>query len=143
MMTLAMVFAAVVALGIYTLLHPPLALQAQSIELVDESGNTVALLGVRDQRTGIFIMDEKSTVRVSLFHSAEADGLYVSDAEGVTRIGAAQFAHGGGGFALHGPDSKGAAVLYYKQAGSLRFFNSQGEEVLKVAAPDSELEPNQ
>ncbi len=31
-----------------------------------------------------------------------------------TRVGVAQFAHGGGGVALYGPDSKVAAVLYLK-----------------------------
>lgn len=45
---------------------------------------------------------------------------------GDTRIGVAQFAHGGGGFALHGPEAKGAAVLYLKERGTLTFYGDEG-----------------
>jgi hypothetical protein len=70
-------------------------------------------LGQKDGRTGLFLLDENATPRVSVFHADDADGLYIDDAGGVTRIGVAQFEHGGGGVALHGPDSRGAAVLYF------------------------------
>ncbi len=45
----------------------------------------------------------------------------------------AQFAHGGG-VALRGPDSKGAAVLYFKDQGSLRSFDSEGQVTNQVLA---------
>ena len=44
----------------------------------------------------------------------------------------AQFAHGGGGVALHGPRDKGAAVLYYKGAGSLTMYDEAGKVVARV-----------
>ena len=49
------------------------------------------------------------------------------DETGGTRLGAAQFAHGGGGYALHGPEMKGAAVLYLKGEGSLSMYDAEGE----------------
>lgn len=45
---------------------------------------------------------------------------------GDTRVGAAQFAHGGGGYALHGPGGRGAAVLYLKDEGSLTMYDADG-----------------
>ncbi len=57
----------------------------------------------------------------------EQTGLFLRDAEGTVRLGAAQFAHGGGGCALHGEESKGAAVLYQKGGkGSLSFYDEAG-----------------
>jgi hypothetical protein len=49
-----------------------------------------------------------------------------------SRVVAAQFAHGRGGFALHGPESKGAAVLYLKEEGSLTFHGSDGEVTARL-----------
>ena len=112
-------------------------LRTSSLEVVDTQGNIVALLDQRDGRTGLFLMDEKSTPRVSVFHADDTDGIYVDDDQGVTRIGVAQFAHGGGGFALHGPESRGAAVLYYKNAGSLRFFDTDGKVIQEVPEAQS------
>jgi hypothetical protein len=40
---------------------------------------------------------------LTLKHTADTTGLFVPDGEGVTRLGAAQFAHGGGGYALQTP----------------------------------------
>ena len=74
----------------------------------------------------LYFRDAEGVTRLALFHEAEASGVYVSDETGTTRIGIAQFAHGGGGVALHGPESRGAAVLYYKDDGSLRFFDGNG-----------------
>lgn len=45
---------------------------------------------------------------------------------GDTRLGAAQFAHGGGGYALHGPGGRGAAVLYLSGDGSLTIYDAEG-----------------
>ena len=50
------------------------------------------------------------------------------------------FAHGGGVVALHGQDSKGAAVLYLKDEGSLRFFESEGGITNQVTARREEKE---
>jgi hypothetical protein len=122
----------------YLLYNPVGPLRATSFEMLDANGDTVALLGDMDGRTGLFLLDEKAVARVSLFHAEDADGLYIDDGEGATRVGVAQFAHGGGGLALHGPDSLGAAVLYYKDKGSLRFFDRDGNVVREIteSSPD-------
>jgi len=57
--------------------------------------------------------------------------LYVRDASDQVRIGVAQFAHGGGGVALHGAAAKGAAVLYFKEQGSLTFYDSEGNVIAR------------
>lgn len=75
------------------------------------------------------IVDGEGRVRLELRHTTEETGLFVKDASGVVRLGAAQFAHGGGGFALHGPNARGAAVLYLKGTGSLTFYDSTGAAV--------------
>ena len=116
----------VVAGFFYLLYRPAGAISATSLEIVDNTGAVVALLGQREGRTGLFLVDENAMPRVSVFHAEDADGLYVDDSQGDTRIGVAQFAHGGGGLALHGPESRGAAVLYYKNEGSLRFYDADG-----------------
>ncbi|MGA9572655.1 MAG: hypothetical protein WBS20_01775 [Lysobacterales bacterium] len=118
----------------YLLYRPADTLRTSSLEVVDAQGNIVALLGQINGRTGLFLMDEKSTPRVSVFHADDMDGLYVDDDQGDTRVGVAQFSHGGGGFALHGPGSRGAAVLYYKNAGSLRFFDTDGNIIEEIPA---------
>ena len=121
----------------YLLYRPSSTLRTTSLEMVDAQGNVIGLLGQRDGRTGLFLMDEKSTPRVSVFHAEDADGLYIDDGQGVTRIGVAQFAHGGGGVALHGSGSSGAAVLYYKNAGSLRFFDTDGNVTQEISGTQS------
>ncbi len=135
---LGMLLAVAVAGLAYLQFHPIGMLRLSSLEMVDANGNTVGLLGQKDGRTGLFLMDEASVPRVSVFHADDADGLYIDDGQGVTRIGVAQFAHGGGGVALHGPDSQGAAVLYYKDKGSLRFFNKDGKVVHEIVEPMSQ-----
>lgn len=124
-----------VALAAIVFLHhrPMGALRATTVELLDANGNPVAVLGAMDGRTGLFLLDEELVPRVSLFHAKDADGLYIDDGEGATRIGVAQFAHGGGGLALHGPGSLGATVLYYKEKGSLRFFDRDGNVVREIS----------
>jgi len=118
-----------VAAAAYLLLRPADTLRVTSLELAGANGGTVARLGRADGRTGLFLLDDRAVERVAVFHADDADGLYVNDGEGVTRIGIAQFAHGGGGVALHGQGSHGAAVLYYKEAGSLRLFDREGKVV--------------
>ena len=88
------------------------AYRAQSTELV------------RAER--IQLVDSEGRVRIDLRHDAEETGMFVMDDRGDTRLGAAQFAHGGGGYALHGPGGRGAAVLYLRGDGSLSIYDEEG-----------------
>ncbi len=115
----------------------PNVLSAGAFQLVDEEGAVLGEFAIADGLPVLHLKDESGVDRVSLFHNSEGSGLYVADADSVTRIGVAQFAHGGGGVALHGPESKGAAVLYLKGAGSLRFFDSEGTVTNQVLAEPS------
>lgn len=108
--------------------------RTKSVELLDSDGLVAARLAVKDGSPGLYIMDKSGKTRAALFHSPDATGLYINDQEEVTRVGVAQFAHGGGGVALHGPGSKGAAVLYFKGSGSLRFFDAEGKVTNSLAA---------
>ena len=74
----------------------------------------------------IRIVDEAGRTRMDLRHDDEETGLFILDEAGDTRLGAAQFAHGGGGYALHGPGGRGAAVLYLKGDGSLTLYDEDG-----------------
>lgn len=112
--------------------------RAQSLQLVSADGKVLAELAAADGNPGLYLKDSNGVKRAALFHADDATGLYIMDADGVTRIGIAQFAHGGGGVALHGPDSKGAAVLYLKDEGSLRFFDSEGVVTHQVVAQNPE-----
>lgn len=91
-----------------------------------DSGEAVPVVDLVRAR-GFELVDRDGRVRAELRHDAEETGLFVMDETGTTRLGAAQFAHGGGGFALHGPESRGAAVLYLKGDGTLTFFDAGGE----------------
>ena len=108
--------------------------RTQAVQLVSADGNVLAELSTIDGNPGLYLKDRNGVNRASLFHADDGTGLYIMDEDGVTRIGIAQFAHGGGGVALHGPESKGAAVLYYKNDGSLRFFDAQGAVTNQVNA---------
>jgi hypothetical protein len=79
---------------------------------------------VRAER--IQLVDAEGRVRIDLRHDAEETGLFILDEAGDTRVGAAQFAHGGGGYALHGPGGRGAAVLYLRGEGSLTMYEADG-----------------
>jgi hypothetical protein len=109
-------------------------LRAQSIQLVSNEGQVLAELAQQDGYPGFYLKDNDGVNRAALFHAADGTGLYIMDSDGVTRVGIAQFAHGGGGVALHGPESKGAAVLYFKKEGSLRFFDPEGDITYQVTA---------
>lgn len=109
-------------------------IRTQSVQLVSADGNLLAELATIDGNPGLYLKDRNGVNRASLFHADDGTGLYIMDEDGVTRIGIAQFAHGGGGVALHGPESKGAAVLYYKNDGSLRFFDALGVVTNQVNA---------
>lgn len=74
----------------------------------------------------IQLVDADDRVRIDLRHDEEETGLFILDDAGDTRLGAAQFAHGGGGYALHGSGGRGAAVLYLKGDGSLTMYDPDG-----------------
>jgi hypothetical protein len=96
---------------------------ATSSQVVDE---------VRARR--IRIVDADDRVRIDLRHDDEETGLFILDANGDTRLGAAQFAHGGGGYALHGPGGRGAAVLYLRGEGSLTMYETDGTVAARFPA---------
>jgi hypothetical protein len=112
----------------------PDVVRARSFELVDAEGTLWAELSIREEGPAIALYDGDGTARLSLVHSDEETALYIRDREGDIRVGTAQFAHGGGGFALHGPGGKGAAVLYLKGDGSLTFYDVNGEVTSRVPA---------
>ncbi|MBX3095257.1 MAG: hypothetical protein KF812_00180 [Fimbriimonadaceae bacterium] len=104
----------------------PGVVQGSAFQLVDEGGRVRAEIGLVEGAPEIKLMDLDGQERVRLWTDADTTGLFLNDAKGTTRIGVAQFAHGGGGVALHGEDSKGATVLYHKGTGSLRFIDTNG-----------------
>lgn len=78
------------------------------------------------QARRIQLVDAEGRIRIDLRHDEEETGMFILDDAGDTRVGAAQFAHGGGGYALHGPGGRGAAVLYLKDEGSLTMYDADG-----------------
>ena len=82
---------------------------ASRFELVDEEGRVRAELAIdADGAAGLFLLDGEGGLRATVAHDGAQSGLFLFDAAGTIRVGAAQYAHGGGGFALHGADSQGA-----------------------------------
>ncbi len=105
------------------------------LEVLDNDGRAYAVLGVdADGSRGLFVNDEAGRVRLALVHDQSQSALYAMDSTGTIRIGVAQFAHGGGGVALHGEGGKGATVLYHKGHGSLTFYDDDGGVTNRVAA---------
>ena len=107
-------------------------LRSRSFELLDANGRVRARLALHDGTPVLALLDEAGAERLTLNHDAGGTALLMRDNSGVVRLGAAHFAHGGGGFALHGPDSKGAAVLYYDGSGSLTFHDPDGATTLRI-----------
>ena len=108
------------------------SVRATRFELVDAAGRIRGELSMREGAPVFSLLDEAGQDRLSLNHDAGGTALFIRDNEDVIRVGVALFAHGGGGFALHGPDSKGAAVLYYEEAGSLSFYDRDGNTTLRL-----------
>jgi hypothetical protein len=106
---------------------------ATSLRIMDHDGQVRAEITVNEDGPLFSLKDETGNDRIRVVHGGEETGLFISDEEGTTRVGIAQFAHGGGGVALHGPQSKGAAVLYLKGEGSLRFFDGNGNVTARVS----------
>lgn len=123
LVTLGMVFTLVACMAMAPKTQ---ILRAHAFELLAPDGSVAAEWITRDNHPRLHLKDANGTDRVAVYHAPDASGIYVNDTDGVTRIGVAQFAHGGGGVALHGPEGKGAAVLYLKREGSLRFFDATG-----------------
>ncbi|KAA3632735.1 MAG: hypothetical protein DWP97_10500 [Calditrichaeota bacterium] len=105
----------------------------QQIDIVDADGKEIAMLGIdEDGSRGLFIYDQSGKLRLATIHDTTQTALYLLDATETIRVGAAQYAHGGGGFALHGEQSKGSTVLYHKDSGSLTFYGEDGTVLEKV-----------
>lgn len=114
-------------------------IRAERLEIIGQRGEPAAILGFDTEgAAGLFINDPGGSMRVALAHDSSGSALFIRDAEGVIRVGVAQFAHGGGGVALHGPGSRGAAVLYLKESGSLTFYDLEGNPTLSVPEKASE-----
>ena len=113
--------------------------RTERLEIMGKQGEPAAILGFDDDgAAGLFINDPGGSMRVALAHDADGSALFIRDADGVIRVGVAQFAHGGGGVALHGPNSQGAAVLYFKESGSLTFFDPLGNPTLRLPEEPAE-----
>jgi hypothetical protein len=107
--------------------------RCQRLEVVDEHGHPIAVLGVdADGSRGLYIHDPNDRLRLAAVQDPSQSAFYIFDTTGTVRIGVAQFAHGGGGVALHGEKSKGAAVLYYKDGGSLSFYDTEGKITSRI-----------
>ena len=122
----------------WTALRPNVAepVRAEAFELVDDAGQVWAVLRLADAGPELILYDSAGVARVSLGHSAEETGLFLRDASGDIRVGVAQFAHGGGGIAIHGPEARGAAVLYRSGGedgqGSLTFYATDGAVISRT-----------
>ncbi len=108
-------------------------IRTERLEIVGRRDAPAVVVGWDEQGSaGLFVNDPGGTVRLALAHDSNGSALFIRDSKGTVRVGVAQFAHGGGGVALHGPDSKGAAVLYLKESGSLTFYDPDGEVTLQM-----------
>lgn len=87
------------------------------------------------QARRIQLVDLEGRVRMDLAHDSSGTRLYVHDAAGDVRVGVAQFSHGGGGVALHGPGGRGAAVLYLRGDGSLTLYDTTGAVTARWPGP--------
>jgi hypothetical protein len=77
----------------------------------------------------IQLVDASGRAGTGLRRNTAAIGMFVVDESGGTRSGVAQFSHGGGRFALHGPDMRGAAVSHLKGSGSPTLCDETGNDI--------------
>jgi len=120
-------------------INPSAEIEATAFVLVDDQGRRLGSLHASGGGPRLELYDASGTVRASLEHGAEGTALYLRDESGTTRVGVAQFAHGGGGFALHGEQAEGATVLYMSNGrGRLTFYGADGRVIEEVAPPTSE-----
>ncbi|MDX1440201.1 MAG: hypothetical protein R3284_09890 [Rubricoccaceae bacterium] len=126
-------------LGLSSSPRPPSDIvRAQGFQLVDSSGAVRAELRMGSQGPHLFLLDEQERKRIDLYHDDDASGLYIYDHGGDTRVGLAYFAHGGGGLAVHGPEGRGASVLYMQGTGPGRvsFYDSTGVELTRLSVAE-------
>lgn len=115
-------------------------IRARAIQMVDDDGRVRAELGIdADGSAGLFLYDSEGRTRACLVHDPSQSALYLFDDQNVIRVGAAQFAHGGGGLAIHGERSRGSTVLYQKNGvGSLTLRDADGNLIGRVPAATGE-----
>jgi hypothetical protein len=109
-------------------------IQARGFQLVSAGGQTMGGLEFQGDFPSLYLTDNEGNQRLVATHDETGTQLFLNDEFGTTRVGVAQFSHGGGGIALHGENSKGAAVLYFKEEGSLRFFDADGNVTNQLGA---------
>lgn len=127
-----------VLLGLTEGKYAPEVIQAERFQLLDAEGRVRGELRMNDGGPSLAFFDEDANNRVNLYHNDDATALYVKDIDGQPRVGAALFSHGGGGFALHGPQGVGASVLYMQGTGPgrLSYYDSTGTETDRFPATD-------
>ncbi|AGN11326.1 hypothetical protein [Simiduia agarivorans] len=111
-------------------------LRVKALHLVDDGGTPRGQLQLSaGGAPELLMLDESGEARIKLTYANGDAGLYLFDEQGTHRIGIAQFAHGGGGVALHGKNARGALVLYLKNDNaSLRVFDTEGQVVDRFPA---------
>jgi len=114
-------------------------LRVRQLQIVDANGNIRAAVSTVDNQPVIRLKDESGQDRLALVSDDQQSALLIYDAAGTVRLGASQFAHGGGGYALHGENSRGAAVLYLKQQGRLTFYDEDGG-IIRNIKPEQETD---
>ncbi len=107
-------------------------LRTTDLQLVDSNGVLLARLAPASGGAALTLFDPSGRTRLRLQHDTAETALYLYDPTDVIRVGLAQFAHGGGGLALHGPESRGAAVLYFKGRGTLTFYGDSGDRLYQI-----------
>ena len=116
---------------------PDTVVKAKTFRVVDSTGKALAELGTDgDGSTGLFLNGVEDKVAGALVHDASQSALFLRDHEETIRVGAALFAHGGAGFALHGVRGVGGGALYYKGDGSLTFYDIDGTIIGRVPSDD-------
>jgi hypothetical protein len=73
--------------------------RARAFVVVDEAGRPRAELAVRDGHPALLLRDASGVERLLATDDADGTRVYLNDGDGTTRVGLAQFAHGGGGVA--------------------------------------------
>ena len=83
--------------------------RTKHFELVDDKGRVRIEMKMDEGNPVLSIKDENGKDRVIVFHKPKATGVYIKDEAQHTRVGLAQFPHGGG-VAMHGENGKHSAV---------------------------------
>jgi len=107
-------------------------LRTTELQLIDAAGQRLAQLAPVAGGAALTLYDSAGRARLRLFHDTAQTALFLHDTTQTIRVGLAQFNHGGGGLALHGPHSRGAAVLYFKSRGTLTFYGDSGQHLYQV-----------